>query len=66
MEDKVAIMNLPEVVFGNNHLIIAHKDSNVLLHFNAPDSLSYSGFEKRRIFLKQGGKNLVEDVAIEN
>lgn len=66
MEDKVAIMTLPEVVFGNNHLLIAHKDSNVLLHFNASDSLSYSGFEKRRMFLREGGVNLATDEPVED
>lgn len=66
LEDKIAIMELPEVVFGNNHLLIANKESNLLLHFNAADSLSYAGFEKRRIFLQEKGVNLGADEPIEN
>jgi hypothetical protein len=47
VSDKVGIMGLPEVFYGFNHFIIANKSNDVLLHFNAIDSLSYSGFEKR-------------------
>ena len=51
VSDKVGIMGLPEVFFGFNHLIVANKQYNILLDFNAVDSLSYSGFEKRKLFL---------------
>jgi hypothetical protein len=47
VSDRVGIMGLPEVFYGSNHLIIVNKDQNVLLDFNAVDSLSYSGYSKR-------------------
>ena len=45
-------MGLPEVFYGFNHLYISNQQNNILLDFNAIDSLSYSGFEKRNIYLK--------------
>ena len=53
VSDKVGIMGLPEVFFGFNNFIIANKEHNILLSFNAVDSLSYSGFEKRKQFLTE-------------
>lgn len=62
VSDKVGIMGLPEVFYGSNHLLIANKEHNILLDFNAADSLSYSGFEKRSQFLNpKSGKNLTEE-----
>jgi hypothetical protein len=57
VSDRVGIMGLPEVFYGSNHLIIANKEHNILLDFNAVDSLSYSGFSKRTQFLNPAGKN---------
>ena len=57
VSDRVGIMGLPEVFYGSNHLIIANKEHNILLDFNAVDSLSYSGFSKRSQFLNPAGKN---------
>jgi hypothetical protein len=58
VSDRVGIMGLPEVFYGSNHLIIANKEHNILLDFNAVDSLSYSGFSKRSQFLNpDSGKN---------
>lgn len=51
-------MGLPEVVFGGNHLIISNKDSNICLHFNSIDSLSYSSYGKRKAFLHEKGTDL--------
>lgn len=55
--DKVGIMGLPEVFYGSNHLYISNKEHNIVLDFNAIDSLSYSGFNKREQFLHPDGKN---------
>jgi len=44
MSDKVGIDGLPEVFYGSNHFYIANKELNILLHYNAIDSLSFSGF----------------------
>ena len=44
-------MTLPEVFYGQNHLYIVNKQYGVLLDFNAVDSLSFAGYDKRRIFL---------------
>jgi hypothetical protein len=51
-------MGLPEVVFGGNNLIVTNKDSNICLHFNALDSLSYSSYNKRKAFLQEKGSDL--------
>ena len=54
-------MGLPEVFYGGNHLYIANKEHNILLDFNAVDSLSFSGFQKRDQFLnEETGKNYNE------
>jgi hypothetical protein len=45
--DKVGIAGLPEVFYGSNHLYVSNKEFNILLDFNATDSLSYSGYAKR-------------------
>ena len=59
MSDKVGIDGLPEVFYGSNHFYIANKELNILLHYNAIDSLSFSGFQKRKSFLNpETGKNL--------
>ena len=50
VSDKVGIMGLPEVFFGFNHFIISNKKHNIMLDFNAVDSLSYSGYEKRKLY----------------
>ena len=55
--DKVGIMGLPEVFYGSNHLFISNKEHNILLDYNAVDSLSYSGYAKRAQFLHANGKN---------
>jgi hypothetical protein len=47
-------MGLPSVFFGLNHFYVSNKDFNVLLDFNSIDSLSYSGYEKRKAFLRSG------------
>ena len=52
VSDKVGIMGLPSVFYGFNHFYICNKEHNVLLDFNAIDSLSYSGFEKQKLFVK--------------
>ena len=60
--DKVGIDGLPEVFYGSNHLYIANKELNVVLDFNSIDSLSFSGFNKRKTFLNpQSGKNLYKE-----
>lgn len=51
--DKVGIMGLPSVFYGFNHLYIASPEHNVCLDFNSIDSLSYSSFQKRRLFTQQ-------------
>lgn len=50
VSDKVGIMGLPEVFYGSNHFFVANKDLNILLDFNSVDSLSYSGYDKRKAF----------------
>jgi len=50
VSDKVGIMGLPSVFYGFNHFFVSNKEHNVLLDFNAIDSLSYSGYEKRKQF----------------
>jgi hypothetical protein len=37
-------MGLPEVFYGGNFLFVANKKHNILLDFNAIDSLSFSGY----------------------
>lgn len=44
VSDKVGIMGLPEVFYGSNFFFVANKKHNILLDFNAIDSLSFSGF----------------------
>lgn len=62
VSDRVSIMGLPEVFYGFNHLYIANKDLDILLDFNAVDSLSFSGFEKRKKFFNsEHGKNYFEE-----
>jgi hypothetical protein len=53
VSDRVGIMGLPEVFFGFNNFIVVNKEHNILLTFNAVDSLSYSGYEKRKQFLTE-------------
>ncbi len=61
VSDKVGTMGLPEIFYGSNHLFIANKEHNVLLDFNATDSLSYSGYSKRAQFLNPtAGKNFAD------
>jgi hypothetical protein len=61
VSDKVGTMGLPEIFYGSNHLFIANKEHNVLLDFNATDSLSYSGYSKRAQFLNPtAGKNFTD------
>lgn len=57
ISDKVGIMGLPEVFYGFNHVYISSKEHNIVLDFNAIDSLSYSGFSKREQFLHKDGRN---------
>ena len=47
-------MGLPEVFYGSNFLFVSSKKHNILLDFNAIDSLSYSGFQKREVFSAEG------------
>ena len=47
VEDKVATMGLPEVIYGNNHLYLARPDCNFLLDINATDAISFASFAKR-------------------
>lgn len=56
-------MGLPEVFYGMNHFYVSHKEHNILLDFNAIDSLSYSGFDKRKQFLnpETGVNHFVEE-----
>lgn len=54
-------MGLPEVFYGFNHLYVGNKDLNIILDFNAIDSLSFSGYEKRKQFLSPNGFNYFED-----
>ena len=44
-------MGLPEVFYGFNHFYVANQEHNILLDFNAIDSLSFSGYDKRKQFL---------------
>ena len=44
-------MGLPEVFYGLNHFYVSNKEHNILLDFNAIDSLSFSGYDKRQQFL---------------
>ena len=53
VSDKVAIMGLPEVFYGHNHLYVSSKAHDILLDFNAIDALSFSGYDKRAAFLRQ-------------
>ena len=55
-------MGLPEVFYGFNHLYISNKDLNILLDFNAIDSLSLSGYDKRKQFLNpKSGVNMFQE-----
>jgi hypothetical protein len=51
VSDKVGIMGLPEVFYGFNHLYISNKALNLLVDFNAIDSLALSGYDARQAFL---------------
>ena len=51
VSDKVGIMGLPEVFYGFNHLYISNKSLNILLDFNAIDSLALSGYDMRAALL---------------
>ena len=61
VSDKVGIMGLPEVFYGANYLFVASKKHNILLDFNAIDSLSFSGFQKREVFCCEGAKKEASD-----
>lgn len=52
VSDKCAIMGLPEVFYGHNHLYVSSKAHDILLDFNAIDALSFSGYDKRAAFLR--------------
>jgi len=55
-------MGLPEVFYGLNHFYVANQEHNILLDFNAIDSLSFSGYDKRKDFLNpEGGVNYFEE-----
>ena len=51
LSDKVGIMHLPEVVYGSNYLYVSNPSWNIILDFNAVDSLSLSGYDIRNLFL---------------
>jgi hypothetical protein len=51
LSDKVGIMHLPEVVYGSNYLYVSNSSWNIILDFNAVDSLSLSGYDIRNLFL---------------
>jgi hypothetical protein len=54
-------MGLPEVFYGFNHFYVANKDLNIILDFNAIDSLSFSGYDKRNQFMSPNGINYFVD-----
>jgi hypothetical protein len=61
LSDKVGIMHLPEVVYGSNYLYVSNPNFNIILDFNAVDSLSLSGYEIRNLFLNpKTGVNLFQ------
>ena len=64
--DKVGIQGLPSVFYGNNHFYVSNKDFNILLDFNAIDSLSYSGFEKRKQFLRNKTEEGKDDELVQS
>ena len=43
-------MGLPTVFYGFNHVYIANKQANIVIDFNTIDSLSYSSFQKQKLF----------------
>lgn len=59
--DKVGIQGLPSVFYGNNHFYVSNKEHNILIDFNAIDSLSYSGFEKRKQFFRNKTEEVKEE-----
>lgn len=52
VEDQVATMGLPEVIYGNNHLYLARPDCNFLFEINATDAISFASFAKRSACLR--------------
>ena len=59
LSDKVGIMHLPEVLYGSNYLYITNPNFNIILDYNAVDSLSLSNYDQRELFLnKKQGINL--------
>jgi hypothetical protein len=57
-------MNLPEVVYGSNYLYITNPKWNILLDFNAVDSLSMSGYQTRKLFFNS--KSGIDIMQIKN
>ena len=50
--DKVGTQGLPSIFFGFNHLYISNAAHNICLDFNSIDALSYSAFQKQKMFVK--------------
>ena len=65
VSDKVGIMGLPSVFYGFKHFYVSNKEHNILLDFNSIDSLSYSGYEKRKEFLKNHEESKSDDLVNE-
>lgn len=63
MADKVGIMGLPSVFYGFNHFYISNDQHNVCLDFNTIDSLSYSGFQKQKLFKREPDSDIDENLA---
>ena len=47
VQDQVATMGLPEVLYGNNHLYLTRPDCNFMVEVSAVDAISFASYAKR-------------------
>jgi hypothetical protein len=55
ISDKVAIMGLPEVFYGNNHILFINSSKNLLFEMSALDAIRLSSFAEREVLMRPQG-----------
>lgn len=51
-QDQIATMGLPEVFYGNNHLLLCKPNNNFMVEICAVDAVSFSSYAKRQECLR--------------
>ena len=55
ISDKVATMGLPEVFYGNNHILFINSSKNLLFEMSALDAIRLSSFAEREVLMRPQG-----------